>query len=104
MCFYLQQHLLNKDKKKPSPSYSASWGRAQAPAESPRCTEQGGQLEGFYQPGWFNSGVYWGGGAGFAGLKAGVFLGIHVQSGPVAGVEDPSLLKLVAEQYHGERI
>lgn len=34
MCFYLQQHLLNKEKKKPSLSCSAFWGRALAPAKS----------------------------------------------------------------------
>jgi len=74
MCFYLQQHFLNKEKKKPSPSCSASWGRAQALAESPRHAERRCQSGGFCQPLWSSSGLDSGGELGLQGLKQGYSL------------------------------
>lgn len=94
MCFYLQQHLLNKEQKKPSPSYSASLGRAPAPAAqssavSPRVSlSLFGSVRAFTGVGERLQAQR---AAGFAGLEVEMFLGIHVQSGPVAGAEDPAL-------------
>lgn len=94
MCFYLQQHLLNKEQKKPSPSYSASLGRAQPPAAqssvvSPRVSLSPlGSIRAFIGVGKRLEAQR---AAGFAGLKVEMFLGIHVQTVPVAGAEDPGL-------------
>lgn len=92
MCFYLQQHLLNKEKEKPSPSCSASWGTAGLLLTHPDRSVGGLLSAPLVQVrlllGW-GSGCKHSVVAGFAGLEAGMFPGIHVQSDLVAGAEDP---------------